>query len=834
MTGDQLPAYRVKARNTSATSENKIHDDATARRYGFRGGLVPGVTVYAYLTQPLVAALGPAWLERGTASVRFQKPVFDGEELVVTGATTARDARGATLALTGATAATPEAATLAATLPAGSPTPVNVAQYRTAPLPEARPEATRAHLGALEVLEEMRIPVDCIAGTSMGALVGGAYAAGVSPGEIKALVEKTDWIGIFDDSAGRQALDLRQKAIDDRFFSGLEFGVSRNGLKFREGAVSGEKLKLFFNELVRSDLGERPIEELPLPLAIIATDIGTGERVAIRSGNLTSAMRASMSVPGLIAPVVRDGRKLVDGGLTDNLPVAEAKGLCNPDVLIVVNPGAPLLRPEEVTGVVTVLGQVVNLLTEQNVAKSLALLTPKDVYIRPELGTFASTAFPDQLKAAAKGREAMLAAADLLRPLSQPPAVYAQWQEKVRLAAAAKPVVVDRIAIDATRFVSPERIRGAVSQKEGEPLDADRLAHDLVREFSRGDLSSLDYSVVRERDRSILRITPVEKPWGPDYLRFGMSLTTDFRSDSTYNLRALLRRTWLNALGGEWLVAAQIGSEQYLATEFMQPLATSQLLFVRPFASTSLRKLPLFFEGDRVAIYRVQNNGAGLDFGMNLGVWGQAHAGWSERRIGAVLDTGSNDFLNLTERVGGPIAGIAIDTYDQPFFPTRGFKADVTYFDAHRTSGESDPYSHIEARLGGAVSRGRWTFLGALEGGTAPSGTLPLADSFSLGGPRRLSGFAVDQMRGQDYAFVRGEAQYRLNFATPLYGLALIGGVMAEAGRMNKPITETSLTGWQRSLGAYLAAITPIGPVYLGVADAKNGKGRFYFSIGTP
>lgn len=691
-----------------------------------------------------------------------------------------------------------------------------------------------AHLGVLEVLDEMRIPVDCIAGTSMGALVGGAYAAGVSPAEIRALVEKTDWIGIFEDTAGREAVDLRHKAMDDRYFSGLEFGVSREGLRFREGAVAGEKLKLFFNELVRSDLGDRPIEQLQVPLAIIATDIGTGERVAIRSGNLTSAMRASMSVPGLIAPVIRDGRKLVDGGLTDNLPIAEAKKLCNPDVLIVVNVGSPLLKPDEITGVVGVLGQVVNLLTEQNVNVSLKLLTPRDIYIHPELGDFSSTAFTEQLKAADKGREAVLAASAALRPLSLSPRDFAMWQEHIRLAGSGKPPVIDEVAVDKTRFVNPDRIRSSVAQKEGEPLNTDRLARDLVREFSRGDLSSLDYSVVRERDRTILRITPVEKPWGPDYLRFGMSLTTDFRSDSTYNLRALLRRTWLNPLGGEWLVAAQIGSDQFIATEFMQPLETNQFLFVRPFASTGLRKLPLYFNGDRVAIYRVQDNRAGIDVGANIGVTGQVHAGWVERHLGAVLDTGPNAFLNQTEFIGGPIAGASFDTYDQPFFPTRGFKADVTYFDAHHTSGESSPYSRMEGRFGGAMSRGRWTFLGAVEGGTVLSGDLPLADSFSLGGPRRLSGFAVDQMRGQDYAFVRGEAQYRLNFATPLYGLSLIGGVMAEGGRMNKPITETSLTGWQRSLGAYLAATTPIGPVYIGVADAKNGKGRFYLFIGTP
>src|ERR1700704_5311389 len=250
-----------------------------------------------------------------------------------------------------------------------------------------------AHLGVLEVLENLRVPVDCIAGTSMGALAGGAYAAGVSPKEIQDLVGKTDWIGMFDDTGGRQSVNMRRKELDDRFYSGLELGVSRSGIRFREGALAGEKLKLFFNELVRSEFGERSIEQLQLPMAIIATDIGTGERVAIRTGNLTSAMRASMSVPGLMTPVVREGRKLVDGGLTDNLPIAEVKALCNADVVIAVNVGSPLLKPEEVTGVVTVLGQVVNLLTEQNVEKSRLLLTPKDIYIQPDLEDITSTAF---------------------------------------------------------------------------------------------------------------------------------------------------------------------------------------------------------------------------------------------------------------------------------------------------------------------------------------------------------------------------------------------------------------------------------------------------------
>ncbi len=696
-----------------------------------------------------------------------------------------------------------------------------------------------AHLGVLEVLEELRVPIDCVTGTSMGALVGGAYAAGVSPKDIEALIGEADWIRMFDDTAGRQSVNLRRKELEDRYYSGLELGVSKDGIHFREGALAGEKLKLFFNRLVRSEYGERTIEQLQLPLAIIATDIGSGTRVAIRSGNLTSAMRASMSVPGLMAPVVREGVKLVDGGLTDNLPVEEVKKLCNPDVVIAVNVGSPLLNPEEVTSAVSVLGQVVNVLTEQNVSRSKAQLTARDIYIEPDLANITSTEFTRQLEAAARGRVAAFALSAELRRFSLSARDYAAWQRNVRLAAPKEPPVIDRVEIGQTRFVNPETLRRSIRQEEGKPLDAAQLSRDLVMEYSQGDLLSLDYSVMRERDKTVLRLTPVEKPWGPNYLLFGLGLTSDFRADSSYNLRALYRSTWINSLGGEWLFGTQIGSEQNVSTELYQPFDRRQYTFVRPHAVAGLRKMPIFEGGERVAIYRIQENNGGIDFGTNLGVYGQASVGWIERSMGAVLDTGPGQiFPNRSLHAGGWTGRLAIDTYDQPYFPTRGVRFTATHFEAMRVDDRNDlgfpPYSRSEARFGAAWQHNRFAYLLQLDGGTSFKGSVPLSDAFSLGGPGHLSGFAKDQILGGEYAFGRLEAQYRLDFASPLYGLTLIAGLSAEAGKMNKLITETSLTGWQRSFGAYLAASTFLGPVYLGVADAKNGKARFYLSIGTP
>ena len=172
---ETLPVYRVTAKNTS-TGENKIHDDVTARRYGFPGALVPGVTVYAYMTQPLAAAFGAAWLMRGTATVRFVKPVMDGDAVTVTGVVTARDGRGVTATVTAGTPATPECATLTATIPAGQPTPINLAAYGEAPLPERRPEATRVHLASLAMLGTPRVHYDAGQAEAYVAKVGEALA----------------------------------------------------------------------------------------------------------------------------------------------------------------------------------------------------------------------------------------------------------------------------------------------------------------------------------------------------------------------------------------------------------------------------------------------------------------------------------------------------------------------------------------------------------------------------------------------------------------------------------------------------------------------------------
>jgi NTE family protein len=691
-----------------------------------------------------------------------------------------------------------------------------------------------AHLGVLEVLEELRVPVDCIAGTSMGALVGGAYAAGVSPADMRERIGKTDWANMFDDNASRDLQSLRRRAMDDRFFSGLEFGVTDDGLRYREGAIAGEKIKLFFSELVRADLGERNIEDLPLPLTLIATDIVTGQRVAMRSGNLTSAMRASMSVPGAIAPVTRDGHKLVDGGLVDNVPIQEVRDRCKADIVIAVNVGSPMMTGTQVSGAVSVVAQMVNLLTEQNVSKSLSLLGPRDVYMRPELGDITAMDFAKQLDAAVIGKAAALAQADKLRTLSVSPQEYAAWRSRIHVAPAPQTPVIDEIVVAETRYVNPRDLRESVKQKEGERLDSKVLADDLVNIYSRGDLQSLDYTVLKERDKTILKLVPVEKTWGPDYLRFGLNLSTDFRAESSFNLRALYRKTWLNAYGGEWLTTAQVGSTNAIATEFYQPVDYRQRWFVRPYVAASQKKVNVYFDGNRIADYRVPDYWGGVDLGANLGTYGQLRAGWRERNVKARLETGSPEFPDASARVGAFTAGLAVDQNNYAFFPTKGYKVDVDYLDALNTSAGGN-YGKVEGVFSAAIPvTDRLSLLPTLAAGDTTRGTLPFYDKFALGGLGRLSAFAPGQILTDKYTFGSVRAEYRLVRTMPLIDVAVIAGAQYERAYVKNPITEPNLRGNIDSYGFYLGATSALGPLYIGWSGTQDRRGRIFLFLGTP
>ncbi len=688
-----------------------------------------------------------------------------------------------------------------------------------------------AHIGVLEVLERLRVPVHCVAGTSMGAVVAGAWAAGVSPERMRGELTVVDWGELFLDSTDYRDLSLRNKHIVQRFLPGTELGFTAQGLTAQAGLVAGQRIKLFFNQLLRTDLGEPELQSLALPVAIIATDIGSGERVVFRSGPVTQAMRASMSVPSLMAPADVGGRRLVDGGLVDNLPVDVVRELCQPDVVIAVNVGSPLLKAEQVTGLLSVTAQMVNILTEQNVQRSIATLKPSDVYLRPALDDIGAGDFERHAEAADRGRAAAEAASERLSALALPPAAYAQWRQRFEQTARLPPQV-DEIRIAGLSRVAPFAVQRQLRQRPGELLDGLRLGRDLVRVYGDGDFEGVDYRLLREGERNVLQVQPTEKRWGPDYLRLGLALSSTASQGASYSLRAAWQRTWLNAWGGELLLVGELGNANGASVEWFQPLAGSPTWFVDTSALYRRERLDLFTSNDRVAEYVIQKAGLQLAAGANVSDLGQLRLGWHETRWKPSLSTGLPLLADVASNQHGLLATLEMDRLNRRFFPTDGWSLNVQATDNHGNGIAA--YTRASVDLRNTWPLTQWVLGTRLAWTGSPRGTLPAWDGASLGGFLNLSAFSANQVAGDSsrYAHVRAE---RVVGTMPmgLRGDLRIGGAL-EVGRIGGSFVPTRHTGWLNSLTGYFGGDTPVGPVYVGLAYSTSGVVNAYLFIGAP
>lgn len=689
-----------------------------------------------------------------------------------------------------------------------------------------------AHIGVLEVLEDLRVPVDCIVGTSMGALVGGSYASGRSPAAMAERVGQTDWTDIFIDEPDRADVKLRKKQLDDQTFPGLEIGVGSGSAAFRAGAVAGDKIKFFINELVGADRGQRLIQSLPVPTWIIATDIGSGAKVVLKEGSLSQAMRASMSVPGLMVPVVINDRKLVDGGLVDNVPVNEARKLCA-DVVIAVDVGTPLLKADEISGVLSVAVQMINILTNQNVEASLGSLNKTDLLIRPELGKVTAADFNKHADAIEAGRKATRALAKQLEPFALSRAEYDYQMANLRTRQP-PPVTIDEVQVAQLDRVNPEVVKKHVDVPLGEPLDTSRLNRSLVRLNGEGDFQSVDYAIDNSAGRRVLKVIPIEKPWGPDYLRFGINFSTDFNNNAPYNLRAVYHRTWMNSLGAEWLTTVQLGEQEVIATEWYQPLDKRQNWYVKPAARYVQRGQGLYVDGLKVSEFEIQDRQVAVELGYNFGMPGQLRLGWLERNLKADTVTGLPLFVSQQASAGGPYLGFEYDSLDERYFPTRGSYLNANIRDVRRVDRDDAPYTRSSVEFWRAWSFKDYTLQLTAEAGSSTRGALPAYDAFTLGGPFRLSGFAKDQLIGDDMRFARLALQRRILSPSSIVGASVYAGVLAEAGKMGVPYAEERLSGWQKSFGVYLGMNTIVGPLYLGYSNAPNGRSTWYLFLGTP
>lgn len=684
----------------------------------------------------------------------------------------------------------------------------------------------------------MHIPVDAIAGTSMGALVGGLYASGLSAQDIEKIMTSINWQDAFRDRPPREDLDLRRKEEDQNFLVKFPLGVRDGHIVLPKGLIQGQKLTETLRRLTLPVARITNFDQLPTPFRAVATDLETGATVVMASGDLTTAMRASLSAPGVFAPVERDGRLLVDGGITDDVPVDIARAM-GVDTVIVVDVGAVLQPRQRLTSVAEISNQMLAIMIRRNAEAQLATLTARDILIKPELGGASSYDFGHVARVIAAGEAAARASSGQLAALAVSPQrmqQYALQRDSGRL----PPPVVDFVQVDPASQRYGPAVDKLFGDLVGKPLDADAVAQRVTALYGRGGLDILDYRVSGDPSRYGLVIDARPDWQGPNYLRFGLSLQDDFQGNATYNaaMRYVMSNITRNL--GEWVTDLQIGTTSLISTELFLPLRPYSSWFVMPHVSDEARDLYIYQGQSLEAEYRVHTFDFGGDFGRQFGNWGEVRVGVQREQGHYVLEVGEPSDPNLPPQSLTPFdtrtyfMRLTYDRLDNINFPRSGQQAKLQWSGNYNAVGASQTTDQLTMSYLGAYSFGRNTLSFSAAGGmTLESQVTDINLLFPLGGFLNLSGLREQSLLGPDFGIARALYYRQIGRGGPGYfDVPTYIGMSLEIGNVWSARSEASFGNTQKDASIFLGLDTFLGPVYLASGFDEHGHQEFYLFLG--
>ncbi|HEU4625378.1 MAG TPA: patatin-like phospholipase family protein [Steroidobacteraceae bacterium] len=689
-----------------------------------------------------------------------------------------------------------------------------------------------AHIGVLKVLEDLHVPIDAIAGTSMGAVVGGLYASGFSARDIERIVSTLNWQDAFKDRPPREELTFRRKQEDQNFLVKFPLGLRSRHFQLPKGLIQGQKLNQELRKLTLPVARITDFDQLPTPFRAVATDLETGEAVIMGSGDLTSAMRASLSAPGVFSPVEREGRLLVDGGLSENLPIDVARSM-NVDVLIVVDVGFPLLKRDKLTSAPVISNQMLAILVRRNSDRQRATLTSRDIVIDPPLGDASSFDFGVVTRNIAAGERAALAATRALSAYSISQDDYSIYTVKREDIRRGTPVVqFVRVEPGSERYAEAlEKLFGDVV---GKPVDADALSKRVTGYYGKGNLEALDYQLVKDGDdRYGLAVSARRNSWGPNYVRFGLNLQDDFEGNSSYNAAARFVLSEITQPGGEWVWDLQEGDTSRIATEIYLPFSQSEPYFIMPHAELEARNVAQVVDQDIIREYRVRSFGYGIDVGREFGNWGEVRFGlrWDKGtthvRVGDPLPTTRFD-------TNGYFTRLSYDRLDDVNFPRHGTSVTLEW-DGQRVGLGEDrtadrlSFNWITARTFGRQTGVLWTSFGTALNKPSPD----VRTLFQLGGFLNLSGLKADSLADPHYGITRLLLYRQIGRGGPGFlDVPAYLGVSLEAGNVWPERGDASFGSLRKDASVFLGLDTPLGPVYVATGFDQHGGQAFYLFLG--
>lgn len=671
-----------------------------------------------------------------------------------------------------------------------------------------------AHVGVLKVLDELHVPVDYIVGTSMGAVVGGLYATGMPYPELERRFREQDWSSVFRDRPDRRDIRLRHKRDDRILTLPFEIGVSTGGIALPQGLLAGAYLTNLLEVFTWPAYDIRDFDLLPIPFRAVATDVGTGEAVVLATGVLPTAIRASMAVPPIFAPVEIDGRTLVDGGVVENLPLRVAREL-GADVAIVVDISTGVDELPDGGSVMAMAQRIVTIFMAQNTAAQLGDVTDRDVLITPDLGMKSSADFSGVGEAIAIGEAGARAQADALRRLAIPEAEYrALNQRRGESWRAAPQFVPGFIDIDTTATeLSPAVIHGLAGIEVGQPIEITSLADVASEIMSFGGFERVEIRLAdRDGSRGII-LRPVDKAWGPGIVRAGLTLFDRQRGSAGWTLAVDYLHTRFGSSGTQLRADLVLGTVQSGAVELYQPLDTHERWFVEAAAGGVRRDALLLSDTAPPVSVEFAELSIEAAVGVRLGLSGELSVGLS-RSVQRVEQPGLPGGATIQSIDATAFLGrIEYDHLDRVAFPREGILFLSEAQIARRFLGGEQQYDRLA--FDGSLYRtfGRHTFQLGAAGGTTLNGELPLAQLFTLGELFRLSGVQPSGIQGAHAGLGRLIYRFRMGGDATDGGLYLGGSI--EAGGAWRERDDISWTDVRLSSAVYAGIATPLGPLHL-------------------
>jgi NTE family protein len=690
-----------------------------------------------------------------------------------------------------------------------------------------------AHVGVIQVLEEMKIPVYCIAGTSMGAIVGGMYASGMSPAELGKFITSMQWNEAFKDKPDASEMTFRRKSDAADFLIDLDLGFKDGKFTMPRGVLQGQNLNLILKSLLIHTEDIDDFNRLNIPFRAVATDIETGDAVILEKGELVKALRASMSIPALFAPVEMDGRLLVDGGIANNLPIDIARRM-GADVVIVVDISTELSSRDQLATSVAITSQLTSIMVQRNTQAQIRTMREGDILIRPEMGAIGSSDFFKAVDAVAAGRKKAVEMKPELAHLAVEEEDFLAYLQVQRKKDQAMPVI-DVVEVDNKSSLPDALIAAHVDIKPGEPLNMPDLKKNIDRVYGIDTFERVDFHIRKKDKSTAIVIEPFDKVWGPNYFRFGLGLEDNFKGSGSYALTAQFTKTALNRLAGEWRTEVRIGENPRVYTELYQPLDYSLSYFAAANAAYLMRNINTYNDkGDILTQYRVQSAQFGVDAGRQFGNWGQVRVGLRREHGNVKIAIGDPTVPEDAYNRGSVQASVAYSRLDNYIFPLRGTDTSLLWNYDLKALGSDINEQALGFSWMTAFTWRKYTFIPALDIKTMlDDDSMAVQDTFPLGGFLNLSGFSTNEIYGRHTGLARLVAYREIGSAgMGALKMPLYIGLSAEAGNVWNKRSDINFDSLILAGSIFLGIKTYLGPVYLAYGQAQRGHSSIYLNVG--